>query len=76
MNQRELAVKRQLEDNGWRVLRNGAPDFIALRVVADKIIEMKGVEVKSKRDRLSYEQGIYKEVFRKAGIPFEVIIED
>ena len=76
MNQRELEVKKQLEADGWRVLRNGAPDFVALRVLANEIIEMKGVEVKSRRDKLSYEQSVYKEIFKKAGIPFEIVMKD
>lgn len=76
MNRRELVVKQQLEAEGWKVLRNGAPDFIALKVVEGKITEMKGVEVKSRRGTLSYEQSIYKEVFHKAGILFEIVVKD
>ena len=76
MNRREVAVKQQLEADGWRVLRNGAPDFIALKVANGEIVEMKGVEVKSRKGVLSYEQSVYKDVLHRAGIPFEVIVLD
>jgi len=43
LNERELKVKERLEAEGWRVLRNGAPDFIALKVDAEgNITEWKG----------------------------------
>lgn len=74
MNNRELQVKHLLESDGWVVLRNGAPDFIAMRVTNGEIMEMKGVEVKSRKHKLSYEQGIYRKIFDKAGIPFVVMV--
>ena len=76
MNRRELEVKKQLESEGWKVLRNGAPDFIALKVVNGSIIDMKGVEVKRKGSSLTYEQEIYRKVFVKAGVSFEVLVVD
>ncbi len=77
MNRRELIVKQQLEADGWRVLRNGAPDFIALKTADGKIIEMKGVEVKSPdQSRMTYEQSVYRDMFARAGIPFEVVVVD
>jgi len=76
MNRRELLVKQKLEGDGWRVLRNGAPDFVALKVQDGEIVDMKGVEVKSKTGRLTYEQGVYRQIFAKAGIPFEVNVVD
>ena len=75
MNNSEKQVKQQLESEGWRVLRGGAPDFIPLKVDGDgKIIDFKGVEVKSKNGKLSYEQSIYKMIFEMAGIPYEVVV--
>jgi len=76
MNKPELQVKQQLEFEGWKVLRGGAPDYIALKVDDGQILDVKGVEVKSKGGKLTYEQSIYKMVFERAGIPYEVVIPD
>jgi len=74
MNATELKIKNQLESEGWRVLRGGAPDFIALKVDGEgNITDWKGVEVKPlKGGKLSYEQQVYKKLFGLAGIKFEV----
>lgn len=77
MNERELKVKARLESEGYRVLRGGAPDFIALKVNSvGEILSFKGVEVKSRANgvKLSYEQEVYRELFRLAKIDFEVEI--
>lgn len=75
MNNRELKVKDKYEQDGWKMLRGGAPDYIALRVDGEgKITEFEGVEVKRNGAKLSYEQGIYRMIFQKAGIPFRVEI--
>jgi len=73
VNQREQTIKVKYESEGWRMLRNGAPDFIALKVdEAGNILEIKGVEVKSPKDKLTYEQAVYRKVFQKAGIDYIV----
>ena len=55
------------------MLRNGAPDFIALRVDdSGNIIETIAIEVKSLGSSLSYEQQVYREVFKKAGVKYIV----
>ncbi len=76
MNNSEKQVKQQLEDEGWKVLRGGAPDYIALKVNNGQIDIFKGVEVKSKSAKLSYEQQLYRMIFQKAGIPYEVVVTD
>ena len=76
MNNLEKQAKRQLEAEGWRVLRGGAPDYIALKVNDGEITDYKGVEVKSKNGKLSYEQQLYRMIFQKAGIPYEVVATD
>lgn len=72
MNRREQAVKERYEAQGWKVLRNGAPDFLALKVVDGRITEIWAVEVKGPRGRLSYEQGVYKQMFEQAAVPYVV----
>jgi len=76
VNNREEAVKRRYEEQGWKMLRGGAPDFIALRV-DDKgnILEFRGVEVKTNGSSLTYEQAIYQRIFELANIPFTVEVE-
>lgn len=72
MNSREQEVKKKYEQQGWRVLRSGSPDFVMLKVVDGDIQDMKMVEVKSPCGRLTYEQGVYKKIAQKAGIPYIV----
>jgi len=73
MNQREQTIKAKYESEGWRMLRNGAPDFIALKVdEAGNILKIKGVEVKSPKDKLTYEQAVYRKVFQKANIDYTI----
>ena len=72
MNRREREVFERYKAEGWRPLRNGAPDFVMLKTDGDKIEAMMGVEVKGPRDKMRYEQSIYRRIFEKAGIPFKV----
>ena len=73
MNRREKEVKAKLEASGWKVLRNGAPDFICLRTdEAGNITETMGVEVKAPGSWLTYEQGVYKLMFEKTGVEYRV----
>jgi len=73
MNRREQQIKNELESQGWKILRGGAPDFIALKVTNNGDVDIfKGIEVKSKMDKLSYEQEVYRKLFILAGVPYEV----
>jgi len=60
------------------MLRGGAPDFIALKVDDNgDILEFQGVEVKSKNSNgLSYEQQVYRKLFKLASIPYRVEVEE
>jgi Holliday junction resolvase len=73
MNRREQQIKNELESQGWKILRGGAPDFIALKVTNNGDVDIfKGIEVKSKMDDLAYEQEVYRKLFILAGVPYEV----
>ena len=72
MNRRELEVKKKYEDEGWKVLRNGAPDFVMFKVENNKIIEIEAVEVKCPNGKLSYEQKVWKEICNKAKIKYKI----
>ena len=73
MNERELKVKAKYEAEGWRMLRGGAPDFIALKIdEKGGILEFMGIEVKNSHDSLTYEQAIYRGLFKLAGREYKV----
>ncbi len=73
MNYRELSVAEKYRSEGWKPLRNGAPDFVMLKTdECGQIEEMLAVEVKATGDDLTYEQKVWREICRRAGIPFKV----
>lgn len=72
MNDRERQIAERYREQGWKPLRNGAPDFLMLKVIDGDIKEMMAVEVKRKGARLTYEQGVWRKVCEKAGVPFKV----
>jgi hypothetical protein len=68
-----LEVKKKYEALGWKILRNGAPDFLVIKVdEKGTILETKAVEVKAPGSRLTYEQGVYRLVFANAGVEYLV----
>lgn len=74
-NPREEKVAEKYKASGWKVLRGGAPDFLMLKVEDGKIREVVAVEVKSPKDRLKYEQKVYKMILEKAGFHYKVEVE-
>ena len=73
MNKRELVVKSKYEALGWKVLRNGAPDFICLKVDPNgEITDVLAVEVKSPTDAMRYEQEVYKKLLAWANVEYRV----
>ena len=73
VNHRESAVADRWKADGWRPLRNGAPDYMMLKVdERGEITDLHAVEVKSPGDDLSYEQKVWREICKRAGIPFTV----
>jgi hypothetical protein len=72
MNDRERRISLSLMEKGWRVLRNGAPDFFCIRVSNGKR-ELIAVEVKGPGDRLSAAQQEVKSFLAEAGIPTYVV---
>lgn len=78
MNRSEKEVKARYESQGWRMLRGGAPDFIAIKDENGRgaIKEFRGIEVKSPGGNLSHQQGVYRKIFELAGIPFIVEVSD
>jgi len=83
MNERESLIDERYRSEGWKMVRNGAPDFVAVKPHLDGGISIErgpdgwatnvlGVEVKSSTDRLTYEQAVWRELFLAARIPFKV----
>lgn len=73
MNAREENVADRYTNQGWKVLRGGAPDFLMLKVANGEIGDVRAVEVKSFKDELTYEQAPYRMVLERAG--FQYIVE-
>ena len=48
----EKKVKAVLEDQGWEVMHNGWPDFLCVRKLPNGKLEVRAVEVKTKKDEL------------------------
>jgi len=72
VNEREKEVLEDLEDDGWKVIRGGWPDFLALKVNDGKIEDFKAIEVKSPNGKLTYKQELCREVLEKLGMDYEV----
>jgi len=72
MNRREQYIAEKYKQEGWKPLRNGAPDFIMLKVNDNEIKEIIAVEVKSPNGRLTYEQKVWREIMKKAGINYRL----
>jgi VRR-NUC domain len=75
MKKTEQSCRERYEKEGWTLVKNGWPDFLAVREVDDKI-EAKGVEVKGVYpygvQALSPEQEVMREWFKKLGIEYEI----
>lgn len=71
MHPSEARVKEELESSGWKVLRNGAPDFLAYRE-ENGILRIRAIEVKTNDQGLTPEQGEYAALLRRLGVEFHV----
>ena len=76
MNASETAVKNELERRGFKVYRNGWPDFLAVKKLDGKFREhlgVMGIEVKNNGDKLSEAQTVIHRVLRQARLPVHVV---
>lgn len=75
MNRRELKVKQDFENEGFKTLRNGHPDFLFYKEKDGKIVEITFVEVKRpEQDFLTKEQVMYGKILRTLGADYQVIM--
>lgn len=72
MNVREEEIADRYANQGWKVLRGGAPDFVMIRVKGGNIHEAMAVEVKSPKGELTYEQMVYRMILERAGFRYVV----
>lgn len=72
MNVYEQEIKRKLEEQGIKVLRNGWPDFLCQEAGG----EVFAVEVKRKNDTLSAQQQAVHHLLKKTGLFVYVIGEE
>lgn len=72
VNRRELEDIEKMEKKGWKTVANGKPDLLFIKVKDGKIIDCCFDEVKSPKDKLSYDQFIWKECLEMLGAKFEV----
>ena len=69
MNAPEQRVADRLKADGWKVVRNGWPDFLCIRGE-----EIKAVEVK-RAGEIQPHQVKNHDILRSASIPVEVVVE-
>ena len=74
VNLNEDKVRIKYERLGYKVLRNGAPDFLMFKYnkEEDKMSDIIFVEVKTKQDKLSYEQSVYRKVLESLGLNYNL----
>jgi hypothetical protein len=69
----EYSVKKTLEAQGWRVLRNGWPDFFCFQFETDGTLQFMAVEVKESNDRVSPAQEHMHQALIAARVPVYII---
>ena len=75
VNKNERGIIERYEQEGWKTLRGGAPDFVFLKLGDNgQIIDQVFVEVKSKDAELTYEQSVYRKIIQKLGAKYKVEI--
>ena len=75
VNRRERIVAERYKTLGYKPMHNGAPDFLMLKVENKQVVSFLAVEVKRKGAKLTYEQSVYRDVFRRAGIEYRIEVE-
>lgn len=65
VNHRETKVSKKYEKEGWITIRGGAPDFLFIKGKNNKITDVEFVEVKSKLDKLTWEQMMWRRILQE-----------
>lgn len=72
VNQREKQVLEKYENEGWKTVRCGAPDFLFVKVKNGELVDFCFREVKSENDQLTYSQRIWELVLEKLGCNYKI----
>jgi len=72
-NKCEIKAYQQLKDEGYDILKNGYPDFVA---VDWKNKEVRFIEIKPKNKKLKPRQIKMKKAFKIIGLEYEVMYID
>lgn len=72
VNETEEQVRLKYEALGYKVLRNGAPDFVIFKHKDGQFSDVKWIEVKTGSNGLSNEQGVYIKLLKSLGLSAEV----
>ncbi len=75
MTESEERLQAALVKTGWKILRNGWPDFLCVGNAANGRQAIAAVELKTRHDHTRPSQLAVHDVLRKAGIPVHVVIE-
>ena len=67
MTPEEYQVKKKYEEGGYKMLHVGCPDFLGFKYneQTDTFSDIIFVEVKKGKDKLSYEQAVWKRVLEQ-----------
>lgn len=72
MNKSEVSIAEKYQKRGWEVVRGGAPDFLLVKRLVGRVVEVRAVEVKADGDNLQPNQIVWAEALGSFGIPFVV----
>lgn len=74
VNENEEKIRREYEEKGFKVLRNGSPDFVAFKYneKTETFSDIIFIEVKAGSDKLSYEQMVYKKILKSLGLNYKL----
>lgn len=72
VNEREKKILEKYEEDGWKVIRGGWPDFLVVKTKNGKIVDAECVEVKSENGKLRYNQSICRNVLEDCGLDYSV----
>lgn len=72
MNIREHSVAKKYEKEGYKVLHEGAPDFLLFKTENGKITNIKFIEVKRQGAKMTYEQKLWRDALKALGANFSV----
>ena len=76
-NKAEELIKKKYKKLGYKCLHNkGFCDFIFFKVIDNKPTDIVFCEVKSKKDRLRYEQQVFRKIIESLNLNYQIEVID